>query len=52
MNTIAQELSFNEFEAVAFYMFMKKVGWFSEFKMVKHADSFKAILEHPPRYAN
>ena len=33
-------------------MFMKKVGWFSNFKMIKYADNFKSILENPPRYAD
>ena len=34
LNAITQEMTFNEFEAVVFYMFMKKVGWFSHFKML------------------
>jgi len=33
LNTIAEELSFNEFEAVVLYMFIKKIGWFSQLKM-------------------
>ena len=29
LNTVTQEFCFNEFEAVVFFMFIKKIGWFS-----------------------
>ena len=50
LNTITQEMTFNEFEAVVFYMFMKKVGWFSHFKMLQFAPYFNSILNNPPQF--
>lgn len=45
-------MTFNEFEAVVFYMFMKKVGWFSHFKMLPFAPYFNYILSKPPDFAD
>ena len=46
LNAIVQEMTFNEFEAVVFYMFVKRVGWFSHFKLKKFSKYFTCFERH------
>ena len=39
--SISRELTFNEFEIVAFYMFLKKIGWSSRQKLRPFSEYFR-----------